>query len=93
LFLNCRYYIKFVVLKVIFTRLFGYIYELVLARNEPQFSHRLEQKRHLWVRSLGARTALNLYILNDCSTPKAIISPKEDAQRPIEQLINDDYLS
>jgi hypothetical protein len=46
-----------------------------------------EQKRSLGERSLGARTALNLYILNDCSTPKAIISPKEDAQRPIEQLV------
>jgi hypothetical protein len=46
-----------------------------------------EQKRSLGERSLGARTALNLYILNNCSSPKAIISPKEDAQRPIEQLM------
>jgi hypothetical protein len=27
---------------VIFTTLFGYIYELALARNEPQFSHSLD---------------------------------------------------
>jgi hypothetical protein len=29
---------------VIFTTLFGYIYELALARNEPQFSHSLDLK-------------------------------------------------
>ncbi|MFT6910017.1 MAG: hypothetical protein ACJAS1_006745, partial [Oleiphilaceae bacterium] len=47
LFLSCRYYIKFLVFKVIITRLFGSIYEIAKASTEPQFSDRLEQKRSL----------------------------------------------
>jgi len=44
LFLSRGNYIQFLVLKVIINKVFGCIYEIVKAKNQPPFSHRLEQK-------------------------------------------------